>query len=73
MTAERFEAFPRSVQAALLRVGRRIGEGFEGVVEVQVHRGGVGSLRWIRVHLEQGDVIEQELFLNGHERSEVPR
>lgn len=54
-----FDNFPKSVQACLLRIGRRIKQGFEGTVEVQAHRGGVGYIRWSEV--ERGDTIQEEL------------
>jgi hypothetical protein len=54
-----FERLPRSVQATLLRIGRRITEGFEGEVTVAAKRGGVAYLRWIQT--ETGDVIREEL------------
>lgn len=59
MSDDRLSTFPPVVQAALLRVGRRIGEGFEGEIVVAVKRGGITFIRW--THTETGDVIKEEL------------
>ncbi len=56
---ERFSKMPPSVQAALLRIGRRISEGFEGEITIAVKRGGVHYVRWTQT--ETGDVIKEEL------------
>lgn len=50
---------PRGVQAAILRVGRRIAEGFEGEIMISVKRGGVSFIRWSQTEL--GDAIKEEL------------
>ena len=50
---------PLSVQAALQRIARRIGEGFQGEITLAVNRGGVSTLRWIEV--ESGEAIRKEL------------
>lgn len=50
---------PKSVRAALVRIGRRIGEGFEGEIEIAVRRGGIAFIRWIQT--ETGDVVKEEL------------
>lgn len=56
---ERFEQVPRPILAALLRIARRIGEGFEGEITIQVRRGGIGFIRWTQT--ETGDIIKEEL------------
>ena len=55
----RLAKMPTGVLAALLRVGRRIGEGFEGEITVDVRKGGVRWIRWTQT--ETGDVIKEEL------------
>lgn len=57
--AERLSNMPKSVCAALLRIGRRIGEGFEGEIVIGVKHGGVNFIRWTQN--ETGDVIKGEL------------
>ncbi len=49
----------KSVLAAILRVGRRIEEGFEGEITISVKRGGVSYIRWTQT--ETGDSIKEEL------------
>lgn len=56
---ERFVAFSSLIQATLLRLGRRITEGFEGEVTLSVRRGGVSWVRWTQT--ETGDVLKEEL------------
>lgn len=58
--AELLGRFPLSVQATVLRVGRRIHEGFEGEITISVTRGGVKFIRWSQT--ETGDVIKEELL-----------
>lgn len=48
-----------SSRAALIRIGRRILEGFEGEIQLVVSRGGVNSITWIQ--FEKGDKIKEEL------------
>lgn len=55
----RLAKVPPSVLAALLRIGRRIEEGFEGEILVAVKRGGVHYIRWTQT--ETGDVLKEEL------------
>lgn len=55
----RIAELPRSVLAALLRIGRRIKEGFDGEITISVKRGGVNFIRWTQT--ETGDVIKEEL------------
>lgn len=55
----RLERMPPGVIAALLRIGRRIVEGFEGEITLSVKRGGVHFVRWTQT--ETGDVIKEEL------------
>lgn len=45
--------------AALLRIGRRIEEGFEGEIQLSVKSGGVHHLRWTQT--ETGNVIKEEI------------
>ncbi len=49
----------RLTLATLLRVARRISEGFEGEIQLTITRHGVRSLRWVQ--LENGDMIKEEL------------
>lgn len=56
---QRLEKMKPSVLAALLRVGRRIDEGFEGEILVAVKAKGVHFIRWTQT--ETGDVIKEEL------------
>lgn len=56
---QRLLKMPRVVLATLLRVGRRIQEGFEGEITIAVKRGGVHFIRWTQT--ETGDVIKEEL------------
>lgn len=56
---ERLTSMPFSVRAALLRIGRRIGEGFEGEIIISVKRGGISFIRWTQT--ETGDTIKEEL------------
>lgn len=57
MTAIRIP-LTHSAQAALARIARRIGEGFEGKITVDVRRGGVASLQWLVI--EDGNMIKEE-------------
>lgn len=50
---------PPVTQAALLRIVRRISEGYEGEIVVNIKRGGVSFIRWTQT--ETGDVIKEEL------------
>lgn len=59
MLSERLKQMPRSVLAALMRIGRRVGEGFEGEITIGVKRGGVNYIRWIQN--ETGETIKEEL------------
>lgn len=56
---DRLARMPRGVLAALLRIGRRISEGFEGEILISAKRGGVSFIRWSQT--ETGDVIKEEL------------
>jgi len=56
---ERFRQFAPNVQAALLRIGRRIGEGFEGEIVVASKSHGINYIRWIST--EHGRDIREEL------------
>ncbi len=47
------------VLATLLRIGRRIEEGFDGEIQLVVVQGGVKYVRWIQT--ETGDKIREEL------------
>lgn len=53
------ERLPRTTQAALLRIGRRVAEGYEGDIQIGVKRGGIVYIRWTQT--ETGDVIREEL------------
>ena len=64
---EVFEGLPQSVLAALLRIGRRIRDGYEGTIEIQAHRRGVATIKWSQV--ESGDKIREELGGNGNPTS----
>lgn len=57
--AERFAHLSPNIQATLLRIGRRVSEGFEGEIVVAAKSRGVNYIRW--VHTERGDVIRDEL------------
>ena len=54
-----FEALRPIMQAALLRIARRVGEGFEGEIQLIIAHGGVRAIRWSE--LETGDSIKEEL------------
>lgn len=56
---ERLAKMPRSVLAALLRIGRRIGEGFEGEISIGIKSGGVQYIKWVST--ETGERIKEEL------------
>jgi hypothetical protein len=56
---ERFERLPPLIQATLLRIGRRVAEGFEGEITVAVVKRGVRFVRWTQT--ETGDVLKEEL------------
>lgn len=56
---ELFDTLTPSVQAALLRIGRRTREGFEGEIVLQVKSRGISYVRWTQT--ETGDVIKEEL------------
>lgn len=55
----RLQRWKPSVVAAMLRMGRRIEEGFEGEIVVAVKAGGVHYIRW--THTETGEMIREEL------------
>lgn len=57
--AERFNQFSPNVQAALLRIGRRVREGFDGEIVVATKSRGINYIRWVST--ERGDVILEEL------------
>ena len=46
-------------QATLLRIARRVAQGFEGKVHLVITGGGVRSIEWVEV--ETGDKIKEEL------------
>lgn len=56
---ERMLQMPRSILAALFRIGRRVKDGFEGEITISVRRGGIAFIRWIET--ETGDAIKEEL------------
>ncbi len=56
---ERLSRLPRVTLASFLRIGRRIQEGFEGEITLQVKRGGIAFIRWTQT--ETGDVIKEEI------------
>lgn len=56
---QRLMKMPRGILATMLRVGRRIQEGFEGEITICVARGGVRFIRWTQT--ETGDTIKEEL------------
>jgi hypothetical protein len=56
---ERIARVPLNILAALLRIARRIGEGFEGEITIAVKRGGITYIRWTQT--ETGDSIKEEL------------
>lgn len=56
---ERVGRMPPSVLAALLRIARRVEEGFDGEIQMGVKRGGIQYIRWTQT--ETGDVIKEEL------------
>jgi hypothetical protein len=56
---QRLVKMPRLILATLLRIGRRVEEGFEGEIHIQVARGGVRFIRWTQT--ETGDSIKEEL------------
>lgn len=56
---ERLSKLPRSVLASMLRIGRKISEGFEGEIQISVKHGGISYIRWSQT--ETGDVIKEEL------------
>lgn len=45
--------------AALLRIARRINEGFDGSITLDIKNGGVRSVQWLET--ETGDEIKEEL------------
>lgn len=57
--AERFTQFSPNVQASLLRIGRRIAEGFDGEIVVATKSRGVAYIRWVST--ERGDTLMEEL------------
>lgn len=52
-----------STQAALLRVARRIQEGYEGEIHLTIKGRGVAIIRWVQV--ETGDQFKVELIDGG--------
>lgn len=56
---QRLERMRPIVLATLLRLGRRIEEGFQGEIVVAVKAGGVHYIKWTET--ETGDVIKEEL------------
>lgn len=49
-----------SARAAVIRIARKIANGFEGTIEVTVAKGGgVRSIKWIQT--EDGSTIREEL------------
>lgn len=62
---QRLQNLTPSVLATLLRIARRIEEGFEGTIEVQTINRGVGNLKWTHIgvyyELEDGSQIKEEL------------
>lgn len=56
---ERVEKMPRPVLATLLRIARRLEEGFEGEVHIGVVHGSVRFVRWTQT--ETGAVLKEEL------------
>jgi hypothetical protein len=56
---ERLAAVRPVTLAALLRIARRVSEGFEGDVQLTITHGGVRSVRWVET--ETGDEIKEEL------------
>lgn len=51
---------PAKTRDHLLRIARKIAEGFEGEIYLSVHRGGgVRQLKWILV--EDGSVVREDL------------
>lgn len=56
---ERFGTYPRIIQATMLRISRRIFEGFTGEITISVRKGGVHYIKWTET--EQGDEIKEEL------------
>lgn len=59
LVIERLTRMPESVVASLLRIGRRIQQGFEGEITISVKRGGVSFIRWVET--ETGATIKEEL------------
>jgi hypothetical protein len=51
---EEFRKMPPSVQAALLRIARRIGEGFQGSIEIAAHAKGIRTIAWKQVEHQGG-------------------
>ena len=56
---ERIMRFSPIILATFLRIGRRIGEGFEGEIILSIKRGGISFVRWTET--ETGDTIKEEL------------
>lgn len=56
---ERMRVMRPIILATVLRVGRRIEEGFEGEITIQVKQGGVHFIRWTQT--ETGNIIKEEL------------
>lgn len=60
------QKLPDSAAAALMRIARRIDEGFEGDIVLNVKKGGITWMRWEQT--ERGDVIREELGWTAQER-----
>lgn len=56
---ERIMRFSPIILATFLRIGRRIGAGFEGEITLSIKRGGISFVRWTET--ETGDTIKEEL------------
>lgn len=56
---QRLELASPTTLAALLRIERRISQGFQGEITLVASRGGIASIRWSQI--EMGDVIREEL------------
>lgn len=56
---QRLAQLPRPLLGALLRVARRIQEGFEGEITICITQGGVRFVRW--THTETGEVLKAEI------------
>lgn len=57
--ADRLAALPPGVVAALLRVGRRVNDGFTGEITIAASQRGIRFIRWTET--ETGQQIAEEL------------